>query len=252
MLKKGAVQVNGVLATSATFVAGGETIVLTYPEQPIPSKKLILPLKVLFDDDHLAIIHKPAGILVSGNHFKTIARALPQNLAPSSLADAGTPQPVHRLDYATTGLLLVGKTNTSIRALNDLFETKQIVKIYYAITIGNMESSGVVNMDVDGKQARSRYHVCDSVVSKRFKILNLVRLTPKTGRRHQLRKHLAHIGNPILGDAVYGNEPLLLKGKGMYLHAYSLRFNHPVLEKEFYITDPLPVNFQKIFPDFKP
>ena len=91
---------------------------------------------MLFEDEHLAMIHKPAGILVSGNGFKTIAKALSQNLKPSTLKDCTTLQPIHRLDYATTGILLIGKTSSSIRALNKLFENKAINKSYYAISIG--------------------------------------------------------------------------------------------------------------------
>ena len=138
------------------------------------------------------------------------------------MSDATTPQPVHRLDYATTGILLVGKTNNSIRALNKLFEDKTIKKTYYAITIGKMyQKNGVVTSNINGKTAKSYYKVIQTVESKRFEKLNLVELSPATGRRHQLRIHLSEIGNPILSDKTYGTEPLILKGKGMYLHAYS-------------------------------
>ncbi len=86
------------------------------------------------------------------------------------------------------------------------------------------------------------------LTSERFAKLNLVRLNPKTGRRHQLRKHLSMIGNPILGDRDYGIENLILKGKGMYLHAYSLRFVHPFTQEEVSFIDELPKRFKKIFP----
>ena len=111
------------IATSATFINGGECVRLFIPEEVNSKKRLVFPLSVLFEDDHLALIHKPAGILVSGNSFKTIANALAQNIKRSNLADATIPQPVHRLDYATTGILLVGKTSTSIRTLNKMFAT---------------------------------------------------------------------------------------------------------------------------------
>lgn len=189
----------------------------------------------------------PAGILVSGNSFKTIAAALPQNLNPSSLADVTTPQPVHRLDYATTGILLVGKTSNSIRALNKLFEDKAIQKTYYAVTIGTMPPSGEITAAVDEKPSHSRYMVKESVSSERFGHLNLVKLEPKTGRRHQLRKHLAEIDSPILGDATYGKENFILKGKGLYLHASSLAFIHPFTKEPLVIEDELPKKFKHIF-----
>ncbi len=197
------------------------------------------------------MIHKPAGILVSGNSFKTIANALTQNIKRSLLFDGTKPQPVHRLDFATTGILLVGKTSSSIIALNKLFENRAIKKIYYAVTIGNMKGKGEIISDVDGKTSQSNYTLCESVPSERFGQLNLVQLEPQTGRRHQLRRHLSEIGNPILGDKDYGSEPLVLSGKGLYLHAYSLKFTHPFTNEVLYIKDELPQRFKNIFHQLK-
>lgn len=193
------------------------------------------------------MIHKPAGILVSGNSFKTIANALAQNIQRSNLPDAAKPQPVHRLDYATTGVLLVGKTSSSIRALNKMFEDKKIEKTYYAVTIGEMNDQGKITSKIDDKKSQSNYKVFESVSSKRFGRLNLVKLKPQTGRRHQLRKHLSSINNPILGDKEYGIENLILNGKGLYLHAYSLNFTHPFTNKQVYLKDEFPQRFKKIF-----
>jgi len=246
-LKKRYIKVNNTIASTATYIRGGETIVLTIPEEQKPKKELRLKLKVLFEDDYLAIIHKPAGILVSGNGFKTITNALPQNLRPSQLSDATKPQPVHRLDYETTGVLLVGKTNESIRKLNKLFEHKTIKKTYVAVTIGKMNPTGIINTVVDGKSAISKYTLLQSVTSKRFEALNLVELEPETGRKHQLRVHLSSIGNAILGDKKYGIENLILMRKGLYLHAYKLQFIHPFTQKTIEIKTELPKKFQKIF-----
>jgi len=248
LLKKGYIKINGVPASTATWIKGGEVLTLEIEQQHKNQKKLKLALDVLYEDEFLAVVHKPAGILVSGNSFKTLARALPQNLNESSLADACTPQPAHRLDYATTGAVLVGKTRESIRQLNQFFENKAIRKTYYAVTIGVMPTSGTINTPVDGKEAISTYTVEASVASSRFKQLNLVRLEPQTGRRHQLRKHLAGIGHPILGDRDYCPKELLLQGKGMYLHAYKLRFTHPATQKFVELEDPIPQKFLKLFP----
>ncbi|WP_421984541.1 RluA family pseudouridine synthase [Roseivirga sp.] len=248
-IKKGLIQVNGCPATTGIIISGGELISLKYTEVAEKESRLVYPLSVLYEDEYLALVHKPAGILVSGNGFKTIAEALPQNLKPSSLKDARKPQPVHRIDYATTGILMVGKTEDSVRVLNGLFEKKQIKKTYYAITIGEMTNSqGTISHDIDNKPALSEYNVEKTVISERFKRLNLVKLNPKTGRRHQLRKHLFKIGNPILGDRDYFNEGLLLKGKGMYLHATTLEFTHPFTGEKISLEDPLPSRFKKIFP----
>lgn len=251
VLKKQCITVNDNVANSATFIKGGEVIKLLIPDKVNPKKKLIFPLEILFEDQYLAAIHKPAGILVSGNSFKTIANALVQNIEVSTLFDATTPQPVHRLDYATTGILLVGKTSSSIRALNKMFEDKAIKKAYFAITIGKMDNRGKINSEIDGKKSKSKYDVKTAVSSKRFGQLNLVKLKPQTGRRHQLRKHLAHIGSPILGDATYSIENFILKGKGLYLHAYSLKFTHPFTKEKMHLKDELPKRFKKIFSQIK-
>ncbi|MFD2585437.1 RluA family pseudouridine synthase [Croceitalea marina] len=248
ILKKGFIKVNDVVATSATFIKGGECISLSIPNEETPKKRLDFKLKVLFEDDYLALIHKPAGILVSGNSFKTVTNALSQNLKESTAIDAVKPQPVHRLDYATTGVLLIGKTRSSIRILNALFENKKVKKTYYAITIGDMNPQGEITSTIDGKPSESRFTVLDSVSSKRFGKLNLVKLNPKTGRRHQLRKHLWSIGNPILGDITYSTKNLILKRKGLYLHADALEFIHPFTNEKVNQKAELPKKFNKIFP----
>ncbi len=212
---------------------------------------MVFQLEVLFEDDYLAVIHKPAGILVSGNSFKTIANALAQNIKGSNLPDATPPQPVHRLDFATTGILLVGKTSSSIRALNKIFENREVEKTYYAVTIGEMNDRGKITSEIDGKKSQSNYTLCESVPSEKFGKLNLVQLEAQTGRRHQLRKHLSNIGNPILGDKEYGIENLILNGKGLYLHAYSLKFIHPFTNEEVHLKDEFPQRFKKIFIQIK-
>lgn len=249
ILKKKYITVNGAIATTATFIKGGEVIDLYLLEETTPKKKLIFPLQVLFEDDYLALIHKPAGILVSGNSFKTIANALVQNLKKSNQPDATTPKPVHRLDFATTGVLLVGKTSASIRLLNKLFENRAVKNTYYAVAIGTMPESGKINSEIDGKSSESQYTCVESVDSARFDRLNLVKLEPQTGRRHQLRKHLSSIGNPILGDKDYGIENLILNGQGLYLHAFSIAFKHPFTNESLVIKDPFPQRFKKIFPN---
>ena len=246
-IKKKYVTVNDVIATTATLINGGDCISLSILKEASPNKKLVFSLNVLFEDDHLAVIHKPAGILVSGNSFKTIANALAQNIQPSKLPDATKPQPVHRLDYSTTGVLLVGKTSSSIRALNRMFEDKKVEKTYYAVTIGEMNDRGEITSEIEGKNSQSHYKLLASVPSKRFGKLNLVKLRPQTGRRHQLRIHLSSINSPILGDKEYGIENLILNGKGLYLHAYSLKFIHPFTNNQVYLKDGVPKKFKKIF-----
>jgi 23S rRNA pseudouridine1911/1915/1917 synthase len=246
-LKKDQILVNGTVASTATIIKGGETILFIRKEISVSKNQLDLTLKVLFEDDYLAAVNKPAGILVSGNSFRTITNALSQNLKKSEQTDSIKPQPVHRLDYATTGVLLIGKTAESVRRLNKLFEKKEIEKTYYAVTIGAMKSLGRIETRVDDKEAITDFEKTATLDSPRYKYLNLVKLTPKTGRRHQLRIHMAALGNSILGDRDYAPDTLSLKGKGMYLHAYSLEFLHPFTNELQKLTASIPERFTKIF-----
>ncbi len=246
-IKKELVLIDGTLATNSKYILGGEKIELFQLENTSIFKRLELDLEVLFEDEYLAIIYKPAGILVSGNKFVTIANGLPQNLTKSNLPDAVKPQPIHRLDYPTSGLLLVGKTSSAIIKLSKLFDNKEIQKTYFAITIGKMCSGGIINLKVGNKNASTQFKVLKSVTSKRFEFLSLVELKPKTGRKHQLRKHLLAIGNPILGDKEHFIEDKILYGKGLYLHASTLEFIHPFTKECISISKELPKKFTKIF-----
>tara|TARA_B110000003_G_scaffold31052_1_gene28980 strand:+ start:10183 stop:11046 length:864 start_codon:yes stop_codon:yes gene_type:complete len=245
-IKKKLILVNNLPTSTARIIIGGEKITLLNQENKRSKKKLILKLSVIFEDEYLALIEKPAGILVSGNKFRTIDNALKQNLQKSIQFDAVRPRPVHRLDYPTTGLLLIGKTSSSIVALNQLFKNKKIKKTYNAITIGKMKPKGIIETDVGEKTATTNYKIIWTLKSTRFMYLNLVELSPETGRRHQLRNHLSSINNPILGDNTYGIEPLILKGKGLYLHASQLEFIHPFTEKKISVKSSLPAKFKKI------
>lgn len=244
-IKKGLVFVDGKIATTALFITGNETIEFFQSEEN--RKEFDFDLEVLFEDDFLAIIYKPAGIVVSGNSFATIDNALTQNLKKSSQIDVVKPRPVHRLDYPTSGLLIIGKTNSSIIALNKLFENKEIQKTYHAVSIGKMETQGTIKLPIDDKKSTTHFKVLKTVTSERFGFLNLVKLSPKTGRKHQLRKHLASLGNPILGDKEYYLENLILNGKGLYLHSTSLEFEHPFTKENISVSENLPKKFKKIF-----
>ena len=249
-IKRKLILIDDKLATTSKYISGGEKIVLLENDESESFTRLKLDLEVLYEDDYLAIIYKPSGILVSGNKFVTIANALSQNLKKSNQIDAVKPQPVHRLDYPTSGLLLVGKTSNAIEKLSELFQKKEIQKTYFAITINEMKKEGFIDCPIDNKVSYSSFKVLDSVKSERFQFLNLVKLSPKTGRKHQLRKHLLSLKNPILGDKEYYLTDKILNGKGLYLHAAQLEFKHPFNSKEINIYKELPKKFKSIFPYF--
>ncbi|QWX85750.1 RluA family pseudouridine synthase [Cellulophaga sp. HaHaR_3_176] len=245
-IKKKYVKVNGNIAQTATLLNGGEKIELFGLIDTKPVFKL--SLDIVYEDNYLAVVYKPAGLLVSGNKFQTLENSLPFNLSKSEEPDALlNPLPVHRLDYPTTGLLIIGKTASCVIALKHMFEYKQIQKKYIAVTQGKMMSEGIINTPIDDKESISEYKLLISLKSDRYNFLNLIELNPKTGRRHQLRKHLASIGTPIFGDIDYGIEDLIAKGNGLYLHASKLQFTHPVTQKKIILEAELPKKFKRLF-----
>lgn len=247
VIKKQLVYLNQKLATTANFLEGGELLEL-YKEDQTTKSTIDLDLSVIYEDDYLAFINKPAGITVSGNKKWTLENALKSNLKLSNQKDALVhPEPIHRLDHPTSGILLIGKTTSAVIALNQLFEKKQIQKTYFAVTINQQKSSGTIDVPIDSKISSTKFEVKKSLVSERFDALNLVELKPETGRKHQLRIHLATIGNPILGDKEYAVSEKTLFGNGLYLHAFSLEFTHPFTkEKIFHLAD-LPKKFKRLF-----
>ena len=248
-IKKGLIKVNGEQGFTGSYISGGEQIEVFQDEVEKEHPEIDLKLEVLFEDDHLAVVNKPAGIEVSGNKKWTLQNALSGNLKSSGQVDwLPYLEPIHRLDYPTSGALLIGKTASATTALNRMFESREIKKTYVAVTIGEMPKNGEVESEIDEKSSRSLYQVLKSLESERFGFLNLVELNPETGRRHQLRKHMLDLGNPILGDWAYFKEGLILKGKGLYLHAFSLEFTHPNTGELIKTQAPLPSKFLKLFP----
>lgn len=251
VLKAGLVSVNGETATTASFLKGGEQIELSEAENPVGKPIVDLPIEVLFEDDFLAVVHKPAGLLVHGNKKFTLVNALPSVLRPSKEEDAlPRPLPIHRLDYPTSGALIVAKTRQTILELGVMLEARKIRKEYLAVAIGRMTSEKETLSDfIEGKEAITHYEIMQSVVSDRFGALNLLKIQLETGRKHQIRIHLSSIGHPILGDKTYGIENKILKGNGLYLHAHRLVFQHPISGKPLEVKVSVPKKFLRIFPE---
>ncbi len=241
--QKDRIKVNGTLHKSGYWLQPNEIITLKC-QSIFPNKPLDLQIPVIFEDDYLAIVHKPAGIRTSGNQFYTLENTLSTNLTTSSQLDAIRPIPVHRLDLQTSGLLLIAKTRKTRIFLGHLFEHKAIQKEYHAVVIGKMKSQGIINQDIEGKNAATIYQNIRVVASIKSEFLSLVRLKPQTGRTHQLRIHLSTIGHPILGDKLYGKEGLILKNKGLFLCATRLTFVHPVTQMDLDFSLEIPYKFK--------
>ncbi len=242
IIKRQELLVDDIPASSGMWVAENQIITLIDLEQN-PPKPLNLPLEIVYEDNHLAIIIKPAGIEVSGNKYHTIQNALIGNISPSNENDAlKWPRPVHRLDMPTTGLLIVAKTAYAIMKLGQDLENKKIQKRYRAVVAGNIPDKGEIDIPINGKPALSSFVCIKRYHSLKMQWLSLVDLYPHTGRTHQLRIHLSEYGFPIVGDKKYTTGPLL-KDKGLFLSAVGLKFNHPNSGKIIDVTMPQPSKF---------
>lgn len=225
-IKKNLVTINEKTATTAMYVSESD-IIKIYAEETSLKKVFELSIPVIFEDNDIAIINKPAGFPTNGNYFKTIENALPHNLKAAKTIDAlHYPKPLHRLDNPTSGLLIIAKTKSAQRNLYHQFEQQKIAKTYQAIVIGKTNNEGEITSAVANKEAYTSYKTLQTVPSLQNEYLSLVQLFPTTGRTHQLRVHLASIGHPIIGDQLYGKKEENYK-KGLFLCATSIQFIHP-------------------------
>jgi 23S rRNA pseudouridine1911/1915/1917 synthase len=243
-IKRGELLVDGIPGQTGTWIREGQKIDLVYSAC---TKTAVFPLRfpVVFEDDHIAVINKPPGFAVNGNTYKTIENALPFNLHPSGMDDAlNRPLPVHRLDGPTGGLLLAAKTARAMVALGRQFEKREIAKRYRAIVIGAVPEGGRIDTPIDGRDASTEFNLIKRVPSLRNGWLSMIDLLPATGRKHQLRIHMAEAGFPILGDKTYGRDGQVLKSKGLFLCAVELSFLHPENGAPFIIQIDEPQKFR--------
>lgn len=245
-IDRGEVLVNGTVAGTGKFIATSDVISLM-DLQNTPPKPYELKIPVVYEDEHFAVLNKPAGLVTSGNQFKTLQNCLEANLTTSKEADAlKFPQVVHRLDGPTSGLVIAAKTSQALIALSRMFEEKKITKGYAAIVIGETDKHGKIDEALEGKESLTHFERTHIYPSLRNTHLSLLALSPKTGRTHQLRKHLSGIGHPIFGDKLYGKEGEIYQGKGLFLAAVSLNFTHPITQKNCLITIELPHKFTSL------
>ncbi len=245
-IKRGQILVDGNKGKTATWINDGQVLELLENTQKIP-KIFECKLPIIFEDDFMAVINKPAGLTVSGNQFKTVVNALPFNLTKSSQPDSLLfPTPVHRIDNQTSGILLIAKTKTAQIELGKQFENSTILKKYYTIVIGKILANQKIEIPIEDKTAITNFEIIKTVKSLKFKELSYLKVTPKTGRTHQIRIHLAAINHPILGDKIYGNPEFNHKGKGLFLCASEIQFLHPKTFKTIHLKIDIPHKFESM------
>ena len=269
LIKQGAVRVNQQPTRSSYQVQPGDHIDLDEPE-PVPLEVLAekIPLNILFEDADLLVVDKAAGMTVHpapGSWTGTLVNALLHHCVDlSGINGVLRPGIVHRLDKETTGLLVVAKNDAAHRRLAAQLEARRIHRHYTALVWGHPEESGQVDAPIgrhprDRKKmavvATGRRALTHFAVAERYAFISLLDLQLDTGRTHQIRVHLQHIGHPVFGDPVYGGrnrthgirpehrrraEAMLEMIDRQALHARRLCFVHPRTEEEMEFTCELP------------
>lgn len=248
-VKTGYLLKEGDILTSKNIIINEE---ITYNLKPIN-----LNLEVIYEDDDLAIINKPKDLVVHpAKTFKgtTLVNGLLYQFDKlSTINGEKRPGIIHRLDKDTSGLLIITKSNLAHKILSEDISMQKIKRYYYAICYGTFsEKTGEINMPIkrdpkdrikmavvkDGKESLTKFEVLEQYLHHSLLKIQLI-----TGRTHQIRVHLSEINHPILGDETYG--PKNIYGNiGQYLHAYKLKFNHPITKKEMVFETPLPKYFK--------
>ena len=273
LIRTGAVEIGGTaLRDPATKVKGHERLIVVVPEpEPAHNEPQDIPLPIVFEDEHLLVVDKPAGLVVhpaAGNFDGTLVNALLHHCAGrlSGIGGVARPGIVHRIDKDTSGLLVVAKTDVAHEGLAAQFAKHSIDRRYLSIASGipvppagtidaplarsaaNRKKIAIVG-DGRGKRAVTHYRIVEPL---RGAALTECRL--ETGRTHQIRVHMASIGHPLLGDAVYGRtrdeHRELLKRLNFHrqaLHAAELGFVHPVTKDKLSFKSALPSDIQELF-----
>ena len=262
LIKAGEVQVDGISVSKPAYrLTPGEAIQISIPEEePEAIAAEPIPLEVLYVDDDLAAINKPAGMVVHpayGNRTGTLVNAL---LYHWPEVHGVGPEPrfgiVHRLDMDTSGVLVIARNATALNALQQQFKQRTAAKRYLALVEGTPESdAGLIDAPIgrdpnqrkrmavvrDGKPAQTRYDVLEH-----FAETTLLRLELLTGRTHQIRVHLQWLGYPIVGDTVYGFRKQRIKMKRLFLHASELQLDQPTTGERLTFHAPLPEHLEDV------
>ncbi|KPK32173.1 MAG: hypothetical protein AMS24_04815 [Chlamydiae bacterium SM23_39] len=260
LIKEGAILINGKKIKKNSFVKYKDQIKISFlslPQISLTPQKI--PLNILFEDEHIICINKPANMVVHpacGNYDNTLVNALLYHTNDiKNIDDSIRPGIVHRLDKNTSGVLIAAKTTEAHGKLSLLFLKRKIEKEYICICIGKIEDQKITAPIKRNPHKRKEMIVKEKgkLAITEFKTIfeknnfSLVKAIPSTGRTHQIRVHLKYLNAPILGDDVYGlnKKNKLLNIERQMLHAYKLSFSHPITNKFLSIKAPIPQDFKK-------
>ena len=259
LIAEGRVRVNGKPAAKSARLSGGETVTVDVPqlrETALPPQDI--PLDVVYEDDDVIVVNKPTGLVVHpapGHPDGTLVNALLHHCGDSLSGIGGEKRPgiVHRIDRDTSGLIIAAKNDTAHLALSAQLKDHSLSRTYECLVTGNMkQDSGTVDAPIGRSSAdrkkmavvpTGRRAVTHWEVVARYPGVTHLRCRLETGRTHQIRVHMAHIGHPILGDTVYGAKKPVPGLTGQCLHATGLRFIHPRTGEPVELHCPLPPEF---------
>jgi len=266
----GAVTVNGAKGRAGRGLSKGDLVAVTYPEDepPRPIKPFETDLSIVYEDDWMLVLDKPAGLVVHpapGHWDDTLVNALAARGTALSATATTRPGIVHRLDRDTSGLIVVAKTEVAHQRLARAIQERQIERIYATLVWGHVDGDRIVDAPIarhptDRKRmavlATGRPAISKVKQIARFDVCDVVRVTLETGRTHQIRVHMAHIGHPVIGDPVYGGgghrrmtgaqrQAALAVEKAaprQVLHATALRLRHPETGDSMDFVAPWPTD----------
>jgi len=278
LIAEGRVTIGGAAVNKKLQLKGGERIALTIPPPPVTElDPEAIPLVIVFEDDHLMVINKPPGLVTHpapGNRTGTLVNAVIHHLGgvPGG-GPAERPGIVHRLDKNTSGLIIVAKSTAAFRRLQQTIQERAISRTYLAVVCGHMkERQGRIDLPI-GRSRRDRKKmavggdaereaVTDYEVIERFRTYDYLRVRLHTGRTHQIRVHLSHLGHPVLGDPDYGGRTKWLRGAfgperqfgrelledldRQALHAHRLELEHPTSDETLDLRADPPDDFQLV------
>lgn len=244
LIEQGLVLVDGAVADKKLKLKPSQAVVITLPDpQPLETLPQEIPLDIIYEDNELLVVNKPKGMVVhpaAGNYEGTLVNALLHHCGDSLSGINGVIRPgiVHRIDKNTSGLLIVAKTDRAHTFLAEQIKEHSFTREYEAVVYGNLKSdSGTVDApigrhpthrkkmtvtDKNSKNAVSHYTVIE-----RLNGFTHIKVRLETGRTHQIRVHMAHIGHPVAGDEVYGPKKVIKSLDGQCLHARKIGFIHP-------------------------
>jgi 23S rRNA pseudouridine1911/1915/1917 synthase len=268
LIDDGQVTVDGEPVKASHKVRAGDRIVVLLPGKE--SHELVpeaIPLDVVYEDAALIVVNKAAGMVVHpapGHPGGTLVNALLAHCPELAVSGGERPGIVHRLDRDTSGLILAAKSEKARRALQRQFKDRQVHKAYLALLEGHLQPAyGRIEAPVGrdpqhrqrmkvlagGREAITEYHVLEQFAHPTGPVAGeytLIEAEPITGRTHQIRVHLASIGHPVVGDAVYGRRKQRLPVSRQFLHARRLRFRHPQTGERLDLEAPLPEDLAQV------